>query len=408
MKLGKFPLFLLLLILFFVIVNLLYTIDTEDKSVIVNDRQWADTLDYRHWVPISNIELSIFNTNVHAFHPNNPFGLTYDVSFRIRYKKDKELQAKAQIEQFDLVSHTDVMAMNDLKRVPISGEELELKDFLIFTDGPIGKDFFERDDDSEYMYGDMASIQFYTSFFSDKYIEFKGSEGGRLLIKTNPILLFKSFEFQTFFWIVLIVFTLFVFFTTSIEEFLFILALSILSMTLYHSYFFWFSLGIIFIISIISKIKMRRISIFDGKKLNRLIPLVLPLFAVVFIYLYATRTAVSNMMVFYILIFSIMITILAALLLLAGVKVIVKLYLYLFFKEHEVDTIEMSAIREVRIVSIFRNFPVYQCDLVVNGNVIKDVYVSMLSYQTLTKKNHNRTSFITKYKTDGKGDYIFY
>lgn len=406
MRLDKLQIFLLLLIVFFVITNVIYVIDTKDKSLIVNDRQWADTYEYRHWVKVNNIELSIINTNVHAFNSHNPFGLTYDISLRIRYKKNNEIKAKADIERFKLVSHTDMMAMENLKKVPISDKKLELNDFLIFTDGPLGKDFFEHDDDTEYMYGDMASIQFYTNFFTDKYIEFKGSEGGRLFVKTNPILLFKSFEFQTFFWILLIALSLTIIFSVGIEYFLFIFTLAIIAQTQYASYSFWYNLGLLFIISIISKVKMRKIYPVDIKNFKRFIPIASVTFVGVFIYLYTTRTSVPSKMILYLIIFSILITVLAILLLVAGIKFLQMIYMYLRYKGNDVETIDVENVADVSIKGIFRSFPVHKCDVVVNGERISDVYLGIMAYQQVTNKRKKK--YITTYKTDAKGNYIFY
>ncbi len=409
MRIGKLQIFTLVIIVLILLVNLFYIIDTEDTSVVANINNLIGVSDDSHWVRVGSIELRAFDTEVRLAKGDNPSRLTYSIQFAIRYNKENSEIAMANIDKLRIIKYDDFSSKDNLPYISSATKDVKLEKHLVFVEGPMGKSFRSREGDPKYMYGDFVTLQFNTDVLASKYVEFNAFGGNRFLVKTNPMLVFRSQSVYIYIYILLFILAIISYAYGGFLNSIFMFALIILSLITSHMFiYFLFS---IFVIPIIVKIKLQKTSLFKGRTIKfnyKLWSFVFLVFAcLVFIFIHNFSRELDSFILIEI-ITSIIITFMLSIVFFVTAFALSNVYTYLRYQEKNVESVEINNIREELIGTKYRKFPVYKCDIVLNGNItIKDLEMGVITYRRLVNKPYKNT-FIKKYKTDGFDNYIFY
>ncbi len=408
----KTQIIILLIIVLLVSINLYYTVDSEPQSEVVNPNIWHDFSDNEHWVKFNYFEIKTYMTQVSAFNPLNRGGLSYNIGVIVRYDLKNKAKAEPQIAKFKLLNYQQYLALSAAPHLAVDSTNLQLADLLVYDDGPIGKDFYESKHYPGYAMSDGSAIQFHSSFFSPKYISLTDSLGQRLLIKTNPLLIFKSWPVVTVLGLLMIIALLTLAFSGYFENFIFVAigTIGLLVAFGYVDYLFWFSLAIFFLISIFLKVKVRSIVIkpllffLDNWRIWKY--LLLLLVAALFAFYHNWQDSFNAVKIAIELLLAIVTLVVGWLFIWAGATSLYTVFLFLFKPEQNITKIEFSNARTNLVGGFGRKLPVFSCDIILDDkDSITEAYLNVMLYQQLINDKQIK---LKHYKTDGKGNFIMY
>ncbi len=392
----------------FVSLNLYYSFTTGSSDIVLNPNPWNNFPDEEHWIKINNLELSAYRTEVSLFNPKNRFGLTYSIGVKIRYNLKNKHRAELEVDKLKLLSYNEYNEVSKAQFIPNNLEALSLENYLILIDGVLGKDFHQSKFEPNYAIVDGASIQFYTSFFPKKILEFADDEGNQLLIKTNPLLLFQSEIFQNLLFAILILITMILVFMGYWANWFFLLSFTLLLIPLNGlDYLFWYFLLVLFITPIFIRIKVRSVILswlypVVNWKIGKWI--ILTIFLGIFAYIYDWNTPFNIGMLLYVLMASVFWLIMGWLTLWATTTSFYSIYMYYKFPKVKVKEIEFSNIKLELVGASLREFPTYTCDVLVNNKIRLNTDTNSMIYLKLKKGKEVKVSY---YQTDRRGNYIF-
>ncbi len=408
----KTQIVILLVIILLVSINLYYTVDSEPQSEVVNPNIWHDFSDNEHWVKFNYFEIKSYMTQVSAFNPLNRGGLSYNIGVIVRYDLKNMAKAEPQVAKFKLLDYKQYLALSEAPHITADSADLQLTDLLVYDDGPIGKDFYESKHYPGYAMSDGSAIQFHSSFLSPKYISLTDSLGQRLLIKTNPLLIFKSWPFVTALGLLMIIALLTLAFSGYFENFIFMIigTIGLLVAFSYVDYLFWFGLVLLFLLSIFLKIKVRSIVIkpllffLDNWRIWKY--LLLLLVAALFAFYHNWQSSFDILRIALELLLAIVTLVVGWLFIWASATSLYSVYLFLFKPEQNITKIEFSNARINLVGGFRRQLPVFSCDIILDDkDSITEAYLNVMLYYQLVK---DKPVKLKNYKTDGRGNYIMY
>lgn len=411
---------LILIIGIFISIHCYYSFTDEKREHVLNPLYWESPYTYfdnQHWVKYGDLELNAYKYDISIFHPNNRFGLTYNIDVQIRYKNDevvKELLKKIQrahyFEERDLLTKA--------QHIPKTDEKLRLEDYLVglFLEG-------------QEPYEKMMNIQFHTSLFPKKYLQFIDDNGDKLLINTNPLFFFRSFGMKVIFGIIIMI--IWLSFTLGYADIAMFLLLPVLMFAFFSDYVFWFVLGFIFVSRFFMSMKIRHVEF-----LRILIPfynywkmikyILILIFLGIFVYVYDWNKPFSFDLIFGKLFEASIRFIIGVTFIWSTFKGFYLLYFHFKYPKIKVHQIRLSSPQQVLSEIYLGPFPQYFCDVQVNRTIeviYAKIHISIywklidndiriprspVASILLDWKLIDTEVKITHYKTDGKGNYIFY
>ncbi|MDR6969559.1 hypothetical protein J2X31_003592 [Flavobacterium arsenatis] len=395
---------ILILFSFCIVLNIYYEWDTKDEQVILNPNPWESfpKEENYQWKEAGLFELRAYQTKVIPFHKNNFWGLTYDISCEIRYKQENHIEIKDSIHTF----YTN-QTLSEAQSIQNAKHITSDNDSLIFSEYTFGENisfYLLKKNKGYYRSNSGLNIQFHSSYFTPKYIKLNLDSNNAILVKTNPLLVFNSNILSTSLFALGTVILLVLAVYGGYESFVFLIVL--LFYFAFSDYYIWFYFVFLFCLSIFFKIKMRAITV-NWLALPfvywRTLPFVF-IGLVLFIHKWEKTFSWGGLLFESLLaLFYMFIT---WLIFYVSSTSIYTLYIYIFFKEKDVEQLKyIDFTSNMDPGNSGRRIPYYAGTIKLKDKVIPNV---MMNFSDYFKAKKNKEIKISKYKTDNKGNYIFY
>lgn len=396
-----------IIMLFFglcLILNIYYEYDINDQKVIVNPTPWKSFPNEQdnQWANAVFFELRTYMTEVKPFHKNNFFGLTYDVFCEVRYKAEYHNQLSDKIDlYYTQQSLLEAQSIQNAKHIKSDYENIS------FSENAFGENlhfYNSKNDDEYYKSNSGLNIQFHTSYFTPKYIKFNIDNNIAVWVKTNPLLVFNSDIVSISLFGLGFVLLLALAVSGGFESFLFLIVL--LFYFSFSDYFIWFYFFFLFSLSIFFKIKMRTVTV---KWLD--LPFVywkilLLVFVSLVLYIHRWENPFSWSELFFESLVTLIYLFLIWLMFYVSSTSIYSLYIYIFCKEKDIEQLKfINFTSNMDSGNTGKRIPYFSATIELKGKTIQNVLMNFTLY---SKVKNNKVINLTKYKTDNKGNYIFY
>ncbi|RRJ90543.1 hypothetical protein EG240_08400 [Paenimyroides tangerinum] len=386
------------------ILNIYYEYDINDQKVIVNPTPWKSFPNEQdnQWANAVFFELRTYMTEVKPFHKNNFFGLTYDVFCEVRYKAEYHNQLSDKIDlYYTQQSLLEAQSIQNAKHIKSDYENIS------FSENAFGENlhfYNSKNDDEYYKSNSGLNIQFHTSYFTPKYIKFNIDNNIAVWVKTNPLLVFNSDIVSISLFGLGFVLLLALAVSGGFESFLFLIVL--LFYFSFSDYFIWFYFFFLFSLSIFFKIKMRTVTV---KWLD--LPFVywkilLLVFVSLVLYIHRWENPFSWSELFFESLVTLIYLFLIWLMFYVSSTSIYSLYIYIFCKEKDIEQLKfINFTSNMDSGNTGKRIPYFSATIELKGKTIQNVLMNFTLY---SKVKNNKVINLTKYKTDNKGNYIFY
>lgn len=396
-----------IIMLFFglcLILNIYYEYDINDQKVIVNPTPWKSFPNEQdnQWANAVFFELRTYMTEVKPFHKNNFFGLTYDVFCEVRYKAEYHNQLSDKIDlYYTQQSLLEAQSIQNAKHIKSDYENIS------FSENAFGENlhfYNSKNDDEYYKSNSGLNIQFHTTYFTPKYIKFNIDNNIAVWVKTNPLLVFNSDIVSISLFGLGFVLLLALAVSGGFESFLFLIVL--LFYFSFSDYFIWFYFFFLFSLSIFFKIKMRTVTV---KWLD--LPFVywkilLLVFVSLVLYIHRWENPFSWSELFFESLVTLIYLFLIWLMFYVSSTSIYSLYIYIFCKEKDIEQLKfINFTSNMDSGNTGKRIPYFSATIELKGKTIQNVLMNFTLY---SKVKNNKVINLTKYKTDNKGNYIFY
>ncbi len=405
LSLNTFQKIILLLFSICIVLNIYYEVNTKEKQVILNPNPWNSfpKEEDSHWVDAGLFELRAYITKVNPFHKNNLFGLTYDVFCEIRYKAENHKELKNSINSYyKEQTLSETQSMQNAKHIKPDNNDLLFSEYA-FSDNP-SYYYLSSQNKKYYKSNSGLNIQFYSPYFTPKYIKLNIDNKNAIWVKTNPLLLFNSNLISSILFglgiVLLVAFAIY----GGYESVVFLM---VLFFYFYFSeHFLWFYFLFLFSLSIFLKIKMRAI-IFEWLALPFVYWKALPfIFISLVLYIHKWEKAFNLSELFLESLLALFFMFITWMMLFVSSTSIYSLYIYIFCKEKNIENLKfVDFSSNMDIGHSGRRIPYYESTVILNSKTIQDV---KMNFRLYAKVKANKKVNILKYKTDNRGNYIFY
>ncbi len=386
------------------VLNIYYQYDIKDEKTILNPNPWESfpKEENHQWINAGLFELRSYQTEVNSFHRNNFWGLTYDIFCEIRCKEENHSELKNSISSFYInQSLAEAQSIQNAKHIKFHNTD------LIFSEYAFGDNinFYKSSEYKGYYKSNSGlNIQFHSSYFTPKYIKLNLDDQTAIWVKTNPLLLFNSFVVSSVFFSlgIILLFALAIY--GGYESFVFLIVP--LFYFSFSDYYVWFYFLFLFCLSIFFKIKMRAITV-KWLHLPFLYWKALPIvFVGLVLFTHKWEKEFSWDGLFFESLLALFYMFITWLMAYVSSSSIYAIYMYIFCGEKDIDNltfIDFSSNMDVGYGG--RRIPYYESTIKFKGTIVYNV---KMNYSCCFKAKKNEEVNISKYRTDNKGNYLFY
>ncbi len=394
----KFQNIILIVFVLFVSINLYYEANYDSTKNFINPDPWEQFPTEEHWIKVNDVELRSYFTEARLFNKNNPFGITYNVRVEARSFKNSQI-ATVFLSKLKKKSYEDINSVSNAPFID-SLKPMRLENYLVVNE----------DWDFLHVSGGGA-IQFYSPFFTPKKLQFVDDLGNTFYLKTNPLLVFESDLVKTILFFVALCLILIMFTYGHWEAFLLFFAFTFYFYS--KSYFLWYFLVLLFLCSVIMKIKIKTIY-YEGDLAFKIIGLKYGRLFLLFLLLiiWANFHNWNKSFEFFMFLYEIFASLLAVILILLGIHISTTIFyslvLYFRFPEKSITEIQLTELKTSLDEKPFtiRKTLSYEANVTLNNSI--QLYAASLSLDVYKRAKNNKPPKVSKYKTDGKGNYIIY
>lgn len=398
-----FPRIVLLLSLLLLAVHAYYSYPWDgQRDRMLNPDLWENPYSYfenYRWIPLGGYEVSPISFRM-TLDLDDGLGFGYLIDLHMRYR-DGDTAAETEllsIRTTENIYGDDLIGM--ARRIPQGQKSVPLQGYLLRYQGT---ELIPR-------YPDPSTqlwLSFRTGLIPPKYLEFVAPNGQRITVNTNPLFLLREGWGIGILLVSMIALGLYLVFgyPTMLP-----LLLAPPFLMIGSDYLLWYALLYLCVVGQLVPMRIREVSKappFRLLTLDRTTTTFLVLAIMVYLFIYQTPESENW---FWRIFMAFLFTAGIALMLWGLLEALSLLYINVRYPARPVGIIVLSNPQVVNILGGRKSFPVFYCDVTMTDREGESIRIERAKIHLIdyTRIARGKPLTIKRYKTDGRGSYIFY